>query len=158
MPEKAKRGFASIYLLCGQSKFDMRFALDMHTLRCVDMPCKQGVIFLRPMVHRQSPTEFSVSPFGDKTRAELRFAKIHSKANRKPDFCYSESLASTLLVDTACQHIELRSNISSAKHISNLLCLQSKYIDAKLCFASVLRYTAKAQPNFRYRPRRQNAR
>jgi len=27
-----------------------------------------------------------------------------------------------------CQHIELRSNISSAKHISNLLCPQSKYI------------------------------
>ena len=45
------------------------------------------------MVHRQSPTEFSVSPFGDKTRACLRFAKIHSKANRKFDFCYSESLA-----------------------------------------------------------------
>ena len=41
------RGIASIYLLCGQSKFDMRFALDMHTLRCVDMPCKQGVIFAR---------------------------------------------------------------------------------------------------------------
>ena len=42
-----KRGFASIYLLCEQSKFDMCFALDMHTLRCVDMPCKQGVIFAR---------------------------------------------------------------------------------------------------------------
>ena len=45
---EAMRGIASIYLLCGQSKFDMRFALDMHTLRCVDMPCKQGVIFARP--------------------------------------------------------------------------------------------------------------
>ena len=31
----------------------------------------------------------------DKTRACLRFAKIHSKANRKSDFCDSESLAST---------------------------------------------------------------
>ena len=34
---EAKLSFASIYLLCRQSKFDMRFALDMHTLRCVDM-------------------------------------------------------------------------------------------------------------------------
>ena len=32
---------------------------------------------------------------GDKTRAILRFAKIHSKAKRKPDFCDSESLAYT---------------------------------------------------------------
>ena len=44
---EAMRGIASIYLLCRQSKFDMRFALDMHTLRCVDMPCEQGVIFAR---------------------------------------------------------------------------------------------------------------
>ena len=35
----------------------------------------------------------------DKTRAELRFAKMHSKANRKPDFCYNESLASTAGVE-----------------------------------------------------------
>ena len=37
--------------------------------------------------------------FGDKTRTELRFAKIHSKANLKSDFCDSESLASTAGVE-----------------------------------------------------------
>ena len=91
---KAKRGFASIYLLCGQSKFDMRFALDMHTLRCVDMPCKQGVIFLLPRYTAKARPNFRYR-HSDKTRAYLRFAKIHSKANAKSSFCQSESLAST---------------------------------------------------------------
>ena len=77
-----------------------------HPPQAVPLP-SQGKAY-----HRQSPIEFSVSLLGDKTRAELRLL-IHrkrspfphkgrliiSKANRKSNFCYSESLASTAGVE-----------------------------------------------------------
>ena len=62
-------------------------------------------------------------------------AKLHCEAtslSQSENFTAMPRIASPALqpfsLAPRCQHIELRSNISSAKHISNLLCLQSKYI------------------------------